>query len=127
MPAGPTAGIFGVAFRDTLNGVAVGGDYRDTTSAALNVIRTSDGGRSWELVGRTEPTGVRYGVAWAREPASAGRPWVLVAVGPSGTGVSRDGGARWTAVDAVGYNTATFVDGGGWAAGVEGRVARWRW
>ncbi|NIP79443.1 MAG: oxidoreductase, partial [Gemmatimonadetes bacterium] len=49
LPAGPTAGIFGVAFRDTLNGVAVGGDYTDTTSAALNVLRTRDGGRSWEL------------------------------------------------------------------------------
>src|SRR5690606_40744263 len=61
LAGGGTAGIFGVAFRDSLNGVAVGGDYQQRTAATLNVLRTRDGGRTWELVGASAPAGVRYG------------------------------------------------------------------
>lgn len=122
LPAGPTAGIFGVAFGDTLAGVAVGGDYTDTTSAAVNVIRTRDGGRSWESAGRSAPSGVRWGVAWTRGPAGP----MVVAVGPSGSGYSVDDGATWVPVGSTGFNTIAFApDGVGWAAGVDGLVARW--
>ena len=123
LPAGPTAGIFGIAFRDTLNGVAVGGDYTDTTSAALNVMRTRDGGRTWELVSRSAPDGVRYGVAYV--PGT--RPALLVAVGPSGSGYSLDDGGSWTLMDRTGVNTVAFAGPDeGWAAGVAGLVRRWR-
>ncbi len=122
LAAGPTAGIFGVAFRDTLNGVAVGGDYREPTRAGVNVARTRDGGRTWTLAGQSEPRGVRYGVVYAQRPGSA----VLVAVGPSGWGYSRDDGQTWTAIDTLGFNTVAAAQGGAevWAAGVEGRMAR---
>ena len=123
LPAGPTAGIFGVAFRDTLNGVAVGGDYTDTTGVARNVLRTRDGGRSWELVGRSAPAGVRWGVAYV--PGS--RPPMLVAVGPAGSGYSLDDGSTWTRIDRTGFNTVAFSGPReGWAAGVRGLVARLR-
>jgi photosystem II stability/assembly factor-like uncharacterized protein len=121
LPAGPTAGIFGVAFRDTLTGVAVGGDYTDTTSTALNVIRTRDGGRTWQMAGRSAPPGVRWGATWTR-----GTGALVVAVGPSGSGASADGGRTWVPVGSTGYNTVAFApDGRGWAAGVNGLVARW--
>ena len=123
LAGGPTAGIFGIAFRDSLNGVAVGGDYQQRTAATPNVLRTRDGGRTWELVGTSAPPGVRYGVVYvpgARTP-------VLVAVGPSGSGYSLDDGATWTPISDVGYNTVSFAaPNAGWVAGTQGRIARWR-
>jgi photosystem II stability/assembly factor-like uncharacterized protein len=123
LAGGPTAGIFGIAFRDSLNGVAVGGDYQQRTAATPNILRTRDGGRTWELVGTSAPAGVRYGVVYV--PGT--RPPVLVAVGPSGSGYSLDDGATWTPISEVGYNTVSFAaPNTGWAAGTQGRIARWR-
>jgi hypothetical protein len=120
LPAGRTAGIFGMAFGDVAHGVAVGGDYAQPRAAGGNVIGTSDGGRSWRLLGQSRPAGVRYGVAWV--PGTR----ALVAVGPSGTSYSGDGGRSWMPVDTVAYNTVAFAaPDAGWAAGRDGRVARW--
>lgn len=116
-----SAGIFGLAFRDSVRGIAVGGDYRAPKATALNVLRTSDGGRSWTLGAASAPAGVRYGAA--RVPGTS----VVYAVGPSGVGWSRDAGAHWVAVDSAGYNTIAIADSAvGWAAGTGGRLIRFR-
>lgn len=121
LPAGPTAGIFGVAFRDSLNGVAVGGDYTERRAPARNVARTRDGGRTWTPVGSSQPAGVRYGAIYATQP----EPTPLIAVGPSGLGFSLDDGVSWTPVDTLDLNTVAFSgEGAVWAAGVAGRIAR---
>lgn len=119
LPGGATAGIFGVAFRDVQHGLAVGGDYRQRTASSDNVLRTSDGGVTWEIAGTAQPLGIRYGVD--HDPNGP----VIVAVGPSGLGYSTDGGATWAAVDTISVNTVSLGRHGfGWVAGVEGRV--WR-
>src|SRR5690606_26959443 len=77
----------------------------------------------WALVGTSAPAGVRYGAVYV---PGAHTP-VLVAVGPSGSGYSLDDGATWTLISDVGYNTVSFAaPNAGWAAGTEGRIARWR-
>lgn len=122
LPAGQSAGIFGIAFQDTLHGMAVGGDYTKASDPAPNVLLTGDGGRTWRLAGRTDPPGVKWGLA-----AVPGVPGAYVAVAPAGTGFTADGGARWTAIAGGGYNTAAFAAlGTGWAAGNDGRIARAR-
>ena len=119
LPGGQTAGIFGIAFRDALNGVAVGGDYTRRYEAAENVIRTDDGGLTWRVAGRAQPFGVRYGVAYV-----PGEVRELVASGPSGWGHSLDDGATWVAIDTVSHNTTAAAGPEAvWVAGIEGRIA----
>src|SRR5690606_10366405 len=117
LPANGTSGIFGIAFRDAMNGVAVGGDYQRRTEEQQNVIRTRDGGHTWSVAGATLPHGVRYGAAY-------GTGGVLLAVGPSGAGFSHDDGATWTALDDGHWNTLAFApNGDAWLAGPDGRIA----
>lgn len=117
LPGAATAGLFGIAMRDTLNGVAAGGDYQKRTEPQQNIIRTTDGGRSWQLVGSSAPVGVRYGVAFA----GGARP-AVIATGPSGYGISLDEGRTWTARDTAGYNTVATTRTRIWLAGTLGRI-----
>jgi photosystem II stability/assembly factor-like uncharacterized protein len=118
-----SAGIFSVAFRDRRHGVIAGGDYQQPTLRGRNLAMTSDGGRTWTLAdSATSPAGYRSAVTFV--PGTGGR--MLVAVGLSGTDVSRDGGATWSSVDSVAYNSVGFASASrGWAVGPKGRIARW--
>jgi hypothetical protein len=49
----------------------------------------------------------------------------MVAVGPTGTDLSTDGGGSWRRLGAVGFDAVGFVASGvGWAVGEGGRIAR---
>ncbi len=48
MPGGASAGLFGIAFADARNGLAVGGDYNIARGVTDFAIRTSDGGVTWQ-------------------------------------------------------------------------------
>jgi len=119
----PSMGIFSVAFRDARHGVIAGGDYQQPALRGRNVAVTHDGGITWTLTDSTSsPAGYRSAVAFL--PKSDGS--TLVAVGLTGTDVSRDGGRSWTLVGSVAYNSVAFAtDGSGWAVGPKGRIARW--
>jgi photosystem II stability/assembly factor-like uncharacterized protein len=119
LAGGVATGIFGVAFRDTLHGIAVGGNYQQPDSAAPNVLRTSDGGLTWTLAGRSAPVGVRYGVAYL-----PGSRQTAVAVGPTGYGITRDDGRTWVALDTLYGFTLALAPGHAWVAGPKGRVIR---
>ncbi|HKJ93771.1 MAG TPA: hypothetical protein VJ957_11450, partial [Longimicrobiales bacterium] len=120
LPAGQSAGIFGIAFRDTLHGLAVGGDYTRPDDPSPNVLRTEDGGRTWQLIGSTAPPGVKWGLA-----VVPGMQGAYVAVSPAGTGFTTDDGATWTAIAGGGYNTVVFATpASGWVAGNGGTIAR---
>jgi photosystem II stability/assembly factor-like uncharacterized protein len=118
-----SAGIFSVAFRDARNGAITGGDYQKPALRGRNLALTRDGGRTWTLAdSASSPAGYRSAVTYV--PGIPAR--TLVAVGLSGTDVSRDRGATWTSVDTVAYNSVAFATAtGGWAVGPAGRIARW--
>jgi photosystem II stability/assembly factor-like uncharacterized protein len=44
-----SAGIFSIAFRDTLHGVIAGGDYKRPNDDGPNLAFTEDGGKTWKL------------------------------------------------------------------------------
>jgi photosystem II stability/assembly factor-like uncharacterized protein len=101
----------------------VGGDYTKEQEAGGNAALTSDGGRAWQAVHHaTRPRGYRSCVA--RVPGSHGP--TLVAVGPSGTDYSADGGRVWRRLGDEGFHAVSVTPRGdaAWAVGEGGRVAR---
>jgi len=116
---GTSAGIFSIAFHDQ-HGIAVGGDYQRPALAQNNAAVTKDGGVTWKPIRGAAPRGYRSAVAFV-----PGRD-LAVAVGTSGSDVSRDNGNNWEAIDQESYNAVSFArDGAGWAVGPKGRIARW--
>jgi photosystem II stability/assembly factor-like uncharacterized protein len=119
LDAGPSAGIFSIAFRDEKHGVIVGGDYRKETEANHNLAFTSDGGITWTAgVGLS---GFRSVVAYV-----PGAKESLLAVGPSGTDYSSDDGRTWSSIPGRGFDTLSFVKTTplGWASGAGGGIGR---
>ena len=120
--AGPSSGIFSIAFRDAKHGIVVGGDYTKEKIALKNLAITRDGGITWKLVDGL--SGYRSAIAYV--PGTR----CIVAVGPSGADYSEDDGQTWTPIANQGFDTLTFVPGRSgasaiaFAAGVRGRIAR---
>jgi photosystem II stability/assembly factor-like uncharacterized protein len=103
--------------------VAVGGDYKEPGQAKKVVALTDDGGRTWRLPKGRGPGGYRSAVAYV--PGTRGR--TLVAVGPTGTDLSTDGGETWQPLEGPGFDSVAFSpSGAGWAVGEGGRIARFR-
>lgn len=147
LPAGdPARGVFALAFRDSdsdsgigsggsgdrdrdrdpAHGIAVGGDYRTGQPSPDAAATTRDGGRSWRPADRPPPA-YRSGAAWLPDPWThrVGSRHAALAVGPTGTDLSTDGGRTWRPMDTGSYDTVDCApDGGCWASGEKGRVAR---
>lgn len=117
-----SSGIFSIAFKDQKNGVIVGGDYRKENEPRDNVATTTDGGATWTLAKGPRPSGFRSAVAYV----AGSRGPMLVAVGPSGSDYSIDGGASWVSLGSIGFHAVSFagVDVG-WAVGESGRIAKY--
>ncbi|MBB4904722.1 WD40/YVTN/BNR-like repeat-containing protein [Actinophytocola algeriensis] len=112
-----SAGVFAVAFRNPRTGIAIGGDYANPTSGADALALTRDGGKTWREP-ETAPAGYRSGVAY--HPFL---PTVLIAVGPTGSDVSVDGGRHWRQFHDGSFDSVDCTrDGACWASGAKGAV-----
>jgi photosystem II stability/assembly factor-like uncharacterized protein len=118
---GDAAGVFAVAFRTPLHGLAIGGDFTTPASAPRALALTGDGGRTWTLVGRgAAPVGYRSGAAWLPH-----RRATAVAVGLTGSDVSTDGGFSWRRFDSRSFDAVTCTPRGScWGSGAEERIGR---
>ncbi|MGK0186778.1 MAG: photosystem II stability/assembly factor-like uncharacterized protein [Verrucomicrobiales bacterium] len=121
----PSTGIFSIAFKDSLNGLAVGGDYTKEATGDRNALSTSDGGNSWSLLeskadGDSSVFSFRSCVRYVQDSN------LVIAVGPNGCDLSRDEGMTWASFGDQGFHT--FSAGGTldaiWAAGADGRIGR---
>jgi photosystem II stability/assembly factor-like uncharacterized protein len=112
-----SAGVFATAFRTPRTGIAIGGDFANPTSGAHALALTRDGGRTWREPA-TAPAGYRSGVTY--HPFL---PNVLIAVGPTGSDVSLDGGRNWRQFYDGSFDTVDCGrDGACWASGAAGAV-----
>lgn len=88
---GVMTGIFTADFYDAKNGFIAGGDYAMPKQNFGNKARTSDGGKTWQLI--AENKGFGYASCIQYVPKSGGR--ALVSVGASGLYYSSDSGMNW--------------------------------
>jgi hypothetical protein len=116
IPAAAAGGVFSLAFRNPREGAMVGGDF----TAPANGVRASgftrDGGATWQPGG--DLSGYRSGVDWVTFSRAS-----LIAVGPTGSDVSDDGGRSWRAFDTAPYDAVDCVPFTCWASGPAGAVA----
>jgi photosystem II stability/assembly factor-like uncharacterized protein len=114
--SGPSAGIFALAFRDPLHGLAAGGQFDAPTASPDAHALTNDGGLTWSLA-TGAPDEYRSGAHWV-----TGREAIIV--GPSGSDVTLDGGLTWHGFDEGSFDTVDCAGGHAcWASGEQGRVA----
>lgn len=114
-----SAGVFSVQFRDARHGIALGGNFRHPTATARNAAWSDDGGVTWTTP-TAKPGGYRSGSSWA-----PGLDEVALAVGPSGSDVTTDGGRTWQTFDTGSFDSVQCTTGlVCWASGEQGRVAR---
>lgn len=118
LAAGPSSGIFSIAFRDDRNGIVVGGDYRRESEVVDNAAVTTDGGATWEMVRGLG--GFRSAVVYVP------RRSMVIALGPSGADWSPDGGRTWRAIPGPGFHAFSISPSGrmGWGVGENGAVGR---
>jgi photosystem II stability/assembly factor-like uncharacterized protein len=110
------SGIFSIAMADAKNGVIVGGNYEKPNEITNNLAFTRDSGRTW-ILGKGL-NGYRSGVTFVDKKT-------IIAVGSSGSDISRDGGKSWTNLDKENYNAVQAKGRNGiWAVGANGIVAK---
>ena len=112
-PKTSSGGIFSLAFRDQLHGMAVGGDYKQLNVSAGTAARTADGGQHWTAAEKP-PHGYRSAVAWDADA----KAWI--AVGTNGSDISYDDGKTWAPLDNGNWNALSLP----WVVGPQGRIAK---
>lgn len=114
--ANASSGIFSIALRGN-SAIIVGGDYKQVTEANHSAAYSLDGGATWNLA-KSGPGGFRSAVAFLNNST-------VIAVGPSGEDISRDGGAHWIPAGTLNLNALAALDFRHvWAVGAKGTIAR---
>ncbi len=116
-----SSGIFSLAFKDELTGIAVGGNYQIDSIKSHNAALTIDGGKTWQVLSSQQPNGYKSCVAYLGDNSNH-----LIALGTSGSDFSLDGGQTWHFMDSTAYNVVSIAADGkaGFAAGPRGKIAR---
>lgn len=115
-----TTGMYSIDFYDELNGFAIGGDYLNSEDSSANKIMSSDGGKTWTVIGAGEDPNYRSCIQYI--PNRQGQE--LVAVGFNGIDYSNDSGYTWKHLSDEGFYTIRFLnDSLAYAAG-KGRVSK---
>jgi photosystem II stability/assembly factor-like uncharacterized protein len=109
-----TSGVFSIAFRDGLHGVAVGGDFAKPADPKGSVALTTDGGITWQPTPGHWPRGYRSAVAYD----ASHNAWICG--GTTGTDFSLDDGRTWQRLDDGDWNGLSLP----YIVGPKGKIAR---
>jgi len=112
-------GIFSITSLGSGDIFAIGGDYLEEDSQEGNSAVFSSTRKEW-LRAEVPPTGYRSGIAYFP------KNHCLVAVGPSGSDFSIDGGMNWQLLSAEGFHAIKLSHAGGsvWASGADGKIGK---
>ena len=133
--SGANTGGRSITFRDSMNGISVGGNAQSPDDAIDNLARTTDGGVTWTLV--RGPDGHPSALSGNRTAVSyVPGTRLILAVGQNGADLSRDDGRTWTRVE-VPVRAGSGIDAAGllglavapsgrvaWTVGARGRIMR---
>lgn len=108
-----SSGVFSVAFANSSDGVAVGGDYAKLNDSAGTAAWSANGGTTW-IAAEKPPRGYRSAVAWA----AAVKAWITV--GTNGSDISYDDGKTWVPLDYRNWNALSLP----WVVGPDGRIGK---
>jgi photosystem II stability/assembly factor-like uncharacterized protein len=113
---GGMKGIYSLAFKNELEGIAVGGEYQNENPPNTRAF-TIDGGKTWEL-----GTGVdqyRSGSCYLYDN-------IYLATGLTGTDITYDGGKTWESIADQKLHGINFITGGkiGYGMGREGKIVK---
>ena len=114
----PTEGIFSIDFKNEMEGLMVGGDYRGDSLTKINAAYTTDGGKSWfPVMAGMKPKGYRSGVALWKN--------YVFAVGRESCDYYREGDKAYTLMEGQYYAVDVSLDGEAvWASGPGGAVGK---
>ncbi|MCX7549089.1 oxidoreductase [Xanthomarina sp. F1114] len=115
-----TTGMYSVDFYDERNGFAIGGDYTKPENNIANKMKTTDGGKTWQLVADGKEPGYRSCVQYI--PNREGKE--LVAVGFKGVNYSKDGGVSWKELSKEGFYSIRFINDSTAYASGQGRISK---
>ena len=116
MRGGDASGIYSITFINDLNGVAVGGNYLDSTSNSGNCVITSDGGLTWKLP-KTPPIGYMSCVTHNNDG-------ILLCTGRNGIDISYDKGNNWKHISDDAYYSCVVKNSIGYLTGRGGKMAK---
>ncbi len=109
-----TQGAYSLDFYNENQGIMIGGDYTAPEGNLANKAITSDGGKTWNLIGEGENPGYKSSVRYV--PRSGAKE--IVAVGSTGISYSADAGQSWKELSDEGFYTIRFMnDSVAYAAG----------
>jgi len=112
------SGIFSIAMYDDRHGVIVGGNYEKPNDSRETLAFTTDGGKTWTIA--QVLSGYRSAVAYIDRKT-------IIAVGTSGTDLTRDGGETWKKIGSEDLNAvAAKGKNAVWAVGPKGMVAKFQ-
>ena len=111
---GTMTGAFCVDFKNSNEGILIGGDWEDMSLNKGNLAYTSDGGETWDLRSDGEGPGYRSCVVW--HPLNSEE---CVAIGSKGIDYSTDSGLHWEHISDDSFYTGRFSPNGKflWLAG----------
>ena len=115
---GDSKGIFGIYFKNESEGIAVGGDYKDTLKSNLQTAFTKDGAKTWE----TKNLSYALGLSECVFLTENGK---IVIASLQGLRISDDNGNTYKIIDKTPFHVVSCIKNTCFAAGGNGKIGKW--
>lgn len=116
--SGNSKGIFGIYFKNELEGIAVGGDYKDTLKSNLQTAYTKSGAKTWETKSLSYAPGLS-------ECASLTENGKIVIASLQGLRISDNNGFTFRIIDKTPFHVVSCLKNTCFAAGGSGKIGKW--